>query len=47
MNISNKIVKSNFFNDFSPKLESKQNELKTMRETMCLLDDKDKYKKSE
>ena len=47
MNISNKIVKSNFFNDFSPKLESKQNELKTMRETMCLLDDKDKYKKTE
>ena len=47
MSISNKIVKNNFFNDFSPKLESKQNEITTMRQTTCLLSDKDKYVKSE
>ena len=43
INVSNKIVKSDFFNDFNNKLSSTQEEINRMRETMCLIDDKDIY----
>ena len=44
INISNKIVKTNFFVDFNDKLTNKQKELDTMRETMCLFEDYNKSK---
>jgi len=43
ISISNKIVKNDFFNDFNNKLSNKQAEIQHMKDTMCLLDDKDKY----
>ena len=47
ISISNRIVKTNFFNEFSPRLEAKQTELKNIRDIMCLNSEKDKYIKSE
>ena len=47
ISFSNKIVKTNFFNEFGPKLEEKQKEIKNLKDIMCFMSEKDKYIKSE